>query len=617
MIKKLLAIVLLLHIGLLFAQNSVKPPPSPFSFQNEGASVRNVPPIITDTNQIPLNMEQQPNEKDLKPIEQSKLDDLGKSVIDVFEEKMKDYGTKLIPHTLKLFYTLLILSILLSVTVQMILGNNFKEIITSLVFIIFTAQFFVLLIENWVEWSNWIVNYFVKIGTSISDVNLQPSEILKYATKYISRVYENLSFTNLGQSLMYIFLAVPTFFLIIQMIAVYVFALFEFIVISKLSVIYLAFAGIKFTQGYAKKPLMFCLACGLKLMFLQLFFGGALGIIADFSTKQMSIQLAMVMFICSVILNMLVQKLPQIVDTFIHGTTSATMGGNISTMTKALGGVAMGTAKAVMKAMDAKKLAENASKLAGSQPAAQAYDPKINEAMERSYQAHKKHVMQQQQAKDNLNKDTGSSPNSSTSSFGLNKNSSQENQGLNKQTSQSNKTSATDNKAGLNNTNSTPLNNSSKDAQNNKSTTGNTTDSSNNISSVAGKIAQSSIHGLKTAGHMASALIKNDFDLNKANQHLDTKLYKNNAANAEQERIWDRIYSGQSPENYAQAEKYLEHGNKMEKDNKYAEQYLGYVDYRRQLYQDSENQLSNFAQDTNSLINQDTKTDNTKDKDNT
>jgi P-type conjugative transfer protein TrbL len=613
MIKKLLAIVLLLHIGLVFAQNS--PPPSPFSFQNGQAVLRedvlqNAPPLITDNSQQSANPQSQNNnESDLKPIEQSQLDDLGKTVTDTFEEKMTDYGTKLIPYTLRLFYTLLILSLILTVVTQMILGSHFKDIITSLVFIFFVAGFFILLIENWIEWSNWIVKYFVKIGTSISDVNLQPSEIIKYMMKYINRIYEKLSFTSVGQSLMYIILAIPTFFLIIQMVAVYIFALFEFIIIGKLSVIYLAFAGIKFTAGYAKKPLMYCLACGLKLMFLQLFFGGALSIIADFSTKQMSIQLAMVMFICSVILNLLVQKLPQIVDSFIHGTTSATMGGNLHSMTKALSSVAMGTAKAVMNAMDSKKLIENASKLASANMPSQ----QVNERMEQSYQKHRQDILSKQNnsnasASNSLNP---SNQNISSAKSEINSNSNALNANA------KNSTSSMQNKSSINANNNTPLNNKSnaniavstplnqpnQDSLNKASSINNNNSTSNsNTSSILNKVAHGAVHGVKTAAHAAGALIRNDFNLDKANQSLDTQLYKKQAVNGEQERLWDRIYSGHSPENYPQAQKYIEHGNKMEKDSKYASQFMDYVNYRKQIYQDSENQLQDFSQDANSII---------------
>lgn len=620
MLRKLLvAISLLLHIGLVFAQNSIKTPPSPFSFQN-GQTVlredvlRNAPPLITDNGHQSANTQSQNNnENNLKALQQSEIDNLSDNVIQVFEAKMTDYGTKLIPYTLRLFYTLLILSLILTVVTQMILGTHFKDIITSLVFVFFVAGFFILLIENWIEWSNWIVKYFKDIGENISDVKLQPVEILKYAMDYVVRIYDKLSFTSIGQSLMYIILAIPTFFLIIQMVAVYIFALFEFIIIGKLSVIYLAFAGIKFTAGYAKKPLMYCLACGLKLMFLQLFFGGALSIIADFSTKQMSIQLAMVMFICSVILNLLVQKLPQIVDTFIHGTTSATMGGNISTMTKALSSVAMGTAKAVMNAMDSKKLIENASKLASANMPQQ-----INERMEQSYQKHRQDILNKQNNSNAIN--TNNSTNMSNSSMPSSLNPSSQNIGSfkpeNNNLNAKNSASSTNNKADKNiatslsqtnksSTNTTAsLNQTTQDSLNNKanSTNNNTGNTSNTSSSMLNKAAHGAVHGLKTAGNVAGALIRNDFNLDKANQSLDTQLYKKQAVNAEQERLWDRIYSGQSPENYSQAEKYIDHGNKMEKDSKYVEQFMDYVNYRKQIYQDSQNQLQDFSQDASIII---------------
>ncbi|MFM2344031.1 MAG: hypothetical protein RLZZ210_641 [Pseudomonadota bacterium] len=246
MLRKLLvAIVLLLQIGLIFAQNSSKPPASPFSFQSGHPISRenvlqNATPIVAANSNYTEAFQAQnaPPANDAKPLEQSEVNDLAKKVTDTFEEKMEAYTTRLIPYTLKLFYTLLILSLILTVVTQMIIGNHFKDIIISLVLVFFTAGFFILVIENWIFWSNWIVNYFKDIGENISQVKLQPSAIIKYAMNYITNLYDNLTFTKVGQSLMYVLLAVPTFFLIIQMAAVYIFALLEFIIIGKLSVIY-------------------------------------------------------------------------------------------------------------------------------------------------------------------------------------------------------------------------------------------------------------------------------------------------------------------------------------------------------------------------------------------
>jgi P-type conjugative transfer protein TrbL len=484
----------------------------------------------------------------------------------------------------------------------MIIGNHFKDIIISLVLVFFTAGFFILVIENWIFWSNWIVNYFKDIGENISQVKLQPSAIIKYAMNYITNLYDNLTFTKVGQSLMYVLLAVPTFFLIIQMAAVYIFALLEFIIIGKLSVIYLAFAGIKYTDGYAKKPLMYCLACGLKLMFLQLFFGGALSIIADFSTKQISIQLAMVMFICSVILNLLVQKLPQIVDTFIHGTTSATMGGNLSNMTKALRSVALGTAKSVMNAMDSKKLIESASDLASDRTA---YNEKMSKYVEQLRQSD----IERKSGINSTSYDVKSSTSLNSSNAGSSLNN-QQNASVNSQPSSKNNVEANnmpnnkqDNKEANNSSSNTSvansLNNNSKDAGLNSQKSAN---NSNKEKSMLNKDSSSEMHVLKTAGHLASALIRNDFSLNKAQNTIDSQLHKKQNLNFEQEKLWDRIYSGNSPENYSQAQKYIEHGNKMEKDKKYSDEYSDYVQYRKQIYQDSANQLNDFAQDANKII---------------
>jgi len=327
MLRKLLAaIALLLHIGLVFAQNSIKPPPSPFSFQNgqttlrEGALPNDIRPLIVDSsvqtqanagNQTQINLMQAFQEAGLapeKPFDPKVLDKLSDDIVQIFEDKMSEYGTKLIPYTLRLFYTLLILSILLSTITQMIFGANFKDICTSLLMVFFIAGFWLLLIENWINWGSWLANYFKSIGINVSDVQLKPSSIFKYGAVYMTNIFNSLSRLNWGKGLMYVLLSIPTFYMIIRIMVTYIRALLEFIILGKMSVIYLAFAGIKFTEGYAKKPIMFCLSCGLKLMFLQLFFGAILSIIEMYSTQPINDGSVIVMFAVSVILYDFVQS---------------------------------------------------------------------------------------------------------------------------------------------------------------------------------------------------------------------------------------------------------------------------------------------------------------------
>lgn len=170
MLKKLLAIVALLHIGLIFAQNSPKPPASPFSFQNGQTVVRadrlpnQVQPLILDTNTnvnvTNSNANQSlsvnncadghirslseymsdplcANEPDFDPKEINNISD---KVLKQFKDDMADYTVKLMPYTLRLFYTLSLISVILCIIMNLIFGSNFKELAISIMMIFFYSS---------------------------------------------------------------------------------------------------------------------------------------------------------------------------------------------------------------------------------------------------------------------------------------------------------------------------------------------------------------------------------------------------------------------------------------------------------------------------------------------
>jgi hypothetical protein len=112
-----------------------------------------------------------------------------------------------------------------------------------------------------------------------------------------------------------------------------------------------------------------------------------------------------------------------------------------------------------------------------------------------------------------------------------------------------------------------------------------------------------------TLGKATKALLDNDFNLKKANQHLDEKIQKGetqinkalmSATNANQERLWDKIYSGKAPSYSEEAKQYIQHGNDLKNKPSYAQKYSDYVEQRRQEYHE---QIQNSILPNNEDIN--------------
>jgi hypothetical protein len=98
-----------------------------------------------------------------------------------------------------------------------------------------------------------------------------------------------------------------------------------------------------------------------------------------------------------------------------------------------------------------------------------------------------------------------------------------------------------------------------------------------------------------TLGKATKALLDSDFNLKKANQLLDEKIQKGEAkinkslmsgAEASQDRLWDKIYSGKAPSHSDEAKQYIKHGNELKDKPSYAQKYSEYVEQRRQQYQE-------------------------------
>jgi P-type conjugative transfer protein TrbL len=440
MLNKLLAaIVLLLHIGLSFAQNAPKPPPSPFSFDgklNISRLPNTVPPLtmprannanINNTNNInalnggnvtqangmlianasPTQLQQtaaqaaaqqanisnnanaanvanaanttgntfqdayqnmnQALYPDSNPnsAQDLAINNISEDVYKIFKDNFSNAAKRLMPYVLYLFYALALFSILLLFLMNTAQGGGFKNFMVHFSICIFHLFFWHGLIFNYSVLAEYIPNFFSKIGGHVADVPISEGDILDYGVNYIKRVWQTISAggaANIGRSLMYILLSVPTFFMILLIVKVYVYTLIRALVIGQINIIYLAFAGYSKTEEYAKKPFVYLINTGLKLMFLQIFFGVILTMMKDYSTRPISENVVLVMLIVAVISYFLVNDLLSMIDDFITvGGSSGMSSGSFKT---ALKDTLLDTYRAAKSINQAKKMVSKGHQMA-------------------------------------------------------------------------------------------------------------------------------------------------------------------------------------------------------------------------------------------------------------
>jgi len=652
MLRKLLvAIALLLHIGLVFAQSSIKPPPSPFTLGGglNASNLPNTPPPLPQIQPAPVNndniiiagnsqvwgsppavteeqkWQQMVNENNQawqqltsnvtgeETLQDPNLiNNISDKVYTKFKDKFTDIAIKLKPYVLYIFYILAIFNVLWLLFTHMLQGLIFKEFIVNFLINLFYFFLWERLIMNFPEIASYIPHFLKKIGIAVSTVPITEATILDYGVNYIKAVWNNLKVGQPAVAIMYIVLSVPTFLMILRMVQIYVFVLMEGLVIGQLNIIYLAFAGVSSLDSYAKKPFMYLVSIGLKLMFLQIFFGAILSIIAEYSVMPITQDLVIVMLISTALCYVLVNSTMDIVNNFIMGNASSTQFGS---MKIALKDTLLDTYRAIQSMNEVKNLMDKAKEMQQQQAMEKMHDPEFAQRFapkfdrdndsNNSNNVNNSNSSNFDKANFSNNQPTGNTPasqNSTTQGAGFNQNNLQN-------FATNSKFDTTNSATSQNNTNSSSNNNTANQQesknQNSSAHAGptNENDKTNafNQSSQANQSIpnNSTLNKVKDAvgslGTATKALLDNDFSLKKANQHLDRKLQEGetrvnkalmSATDESQAKLWNKIYLGQSPSYSDEARKYIQHGNDLKNKPEYAQKYTAYVEQRRQEYQE-------------------------------
>ncbi len=349
MLRKLLAIVLLLHIGLVFAQNSPKTPPSPFSFSigNDGqASLnnnnlpsaglptmpQNISIVDTAANSNSTNRDAiystNPSVDVFIGDTRKYLDNLSEHMLDPIKEKIDIYAKVIIKAALTLFLYLSIFMIIWRfIKYAATGGHEFTPWLADTILCIVIMQITIAFIKNSGEISTHIYKWFMAVGGEASGMKeLKPSLILDLGVDYFINMIKfltTLSYTDLIKGLVLFFIGSVTQLAIVGMVGLYIMAIAESLILAKVSIIFLGFLGLEQTKEIGMKPIFLWINIGFKLMFLQLMLGLEMDILHTFiKMDEINVSMAISVMIVSKIMLLLTWRIPHIFQNLTTGTTT-------------------------------------------------------------------------------------------------------------------------------------------------------------------------------------------------------------------------------------------------------------------------------------------------------
>ena len=237
-----------------------------------------------------------------------------------FESKGLEYGRILKGYAIGLFKLFFLVGVAVF-GVQAALGRAeiadiIKEFITMLLF----AAFCYVAIINYNEWTQWILNKQEDMAAKAggSTLTLKPIDhgllIFAKATEPI-RFYEvalYLSFFIIGTLILSCLCLITARMLIV---------LCESYIAMNVAVLMLGFGGAFFMKDYAINVMRYVISLAVKLLVMQLIVGVGLSFMEEMTlVENVKIENFIVLFVCSLILLVLVQTIPDTVAGIINGS---------------------------------------------------------------------------------------------------------------------------------------------------------------------------------------------------------------------------------------------------------------------------------------------------------
>lgn len=202
------------------------------------------------------------------------------------------------------------------------------------------------IIQNGANLGNIIVQSFGQAGGSAATsvggaAGLSPADIFSSGMALGQAMLEKMTITELGDSIVMGIVAIVTMVVFALIVAMMIMTLVAAWGISTMSVLFLGFAGSRWTKDVAYKAIIGVFGVGAKLFVMQIIVGVGQTLFADFAAAGIDdINDGLIMLGFSVVMLALVKTIPDMVQALISGA-SFTGGG---ALVGAMGGIAAGAA---------------------------------------------------------------------------------------------------------------------------------------------------------------------------------------------------------------------------------------------------------------------------------
>ncbi len=235
------------------------------------------------------------------------------------------------------------------------LGEWMAELVNQILFL----GFFLLLLENSVDYGLLIIQSFRLAASQAGGTGMSPTDVFNAGLNLASVVYSQSSFIRPERSLALIIAAMVVVICYALIAAEMLVALIESYVVISASVLFMAMGGLTYTKEIAISVLRYTFSVGAKLFILQLLVSTGKGIInqAVQSFTVFSYNAMFTVIGCSIVLLVLVRQLPTTLQGIINGSHSVGSGTGligaaafVTSTAVAVGAAALGTPVAAAQA---------------------------------------------------------------------------------------------------------------------------------------------------------------------------------------------------------------------------------------------------------------------------
>jgi P-type conjugative transfer protein TrbL len=399
MIKHIIiALVMLVQVGISFAQSNRNVPQNPFSFS--ASQQQNLPsarlPLPTmssiraNQNQPTIALPLQgssleglalpdPNSRDRIMTEHDEkntvLDNLTDKITNKLSSKLNEYAQVLIKAALKILMYLCGFVVCIRLIAYFKRGDgDFIHALIDLFVMVLTYKIVVAFIIASPQISDNIINWFKEVGgLATGRKGLSAGTIIDLGNDYFMSMLKAGFGFDLKKMITIYFIGSITWMTLILMTGLYVLAVIESLILAKFCIIMTGFHGLDMFKDISSKPLFIWIHIGLKLLFLNLIIGLEIDLLKDFlQSKNPEISDCIAAASISVIMFIITWRSPKIFTNMMNGQSSIASVNEltqaVSKMAKALPTPAAAVGGAIAGAMSVSQIvkAHQASQAAKS-----------------------------------------------------------------------------------------------------------------------------------------------------------------------------------------------------------------------------------------------------------